>query len=153
MMSKERGMKMLFFKRDKKDNKGSTAESKTEKVEVAVPEGFDKYLELSSNKREKDISAPKKSREDIIKALEELRKSDRQFYSEVYDILKPFFADGLISVSMLQRKCLFGFARAEKILDTLVLVGLVDGDYGIRPLTVSEQELMSILAEIELAHQ
>lgn len=144
---------MLFFKRDKKDKKESTAELKTEKVEATVPEGFDKYLELSSNKREKNISAPKESREDIIKALEELRESDRQLYSEIYDILKPFFADRHISVSMLQRKYLFGFARAEKILDTLVLVGLVDGEYGIRSLTVSEQELMSILAEIELAHQ
>lgn len=115
------------------------------------PYGFNKYLNLSKPDNEnkpQSTPTPKKSRDEILAGLKKLRESDFDTYTHLYEYLKPFLADGYISTSAIQRKLLFGYARASRLMDNLKSLGFISQDLRSK-LLVTEQEVISLLAEIE----
>lgn len=109
------------------------------------PYGFNKYLNLS---KPQSIPTPKKSRDEILAELKKLRESDFDTYTHLYEFLKPFLADGYISTSAIQRRLQFGYARASRLMDILKKLGFISQDVRSK-LLVTEQEIISLLAEIE----
>lgn len=115
------------------------------------PYGFNKYLNLSdsdSGSKPQNIPTPKKSRDEILAELKKLRENDFDTYIHLYEYLKPFLADGYISAPAIQRRLQFGYARASRLMDILKSLGFISQDLRSK-LLVTEQEIISILAEIE----
>lgn len=124
---------------------------KQENIADEKPYGFNKYLNLSkpdSESKPQSIPTPKKSRDEILAELKKLRESDFDTYTHLYEYLKPFLADGYISTSAIQRKLLFGYAKASRLMENLKSLGFIS--QGLRSkILVTEQEIISLLAEIE----
>lgn len=115
------------------------------------PYGFNKYLNLSkpdSDSKPQNIPTPKKSRDEILAELKKLRESDFDTYTHLYEYLKPFLTDGYISTSAIQRRLQFGYARASRLMENLKNLGFISQDVRSK-LLVTEQEIISLLAEIE----
>lgn len=120
---------------------------------VNIPEGFEKYRNLTTQKQpavEYDLKVTAKSRDEMIQQLLKLRNDDFDLYSHLYEIMKPAFEKGYISIGFLQRQMKIGFNRAARIMDALESVGFVlikqEHNYTI---LVTEQEIIDMLAEIE----
>lgn len=118
---------------------------KQDNITDEKPYGFNKYLNLS---KPQSIPTPKKSRDEILAELKKLRESDFDTYTHLYEFLKPFLADGYISTSAIQRRLQFGYARASRLMDILKKLGFISQDVRSK-LLVTEQEIISLLAEIE----
>lgn len=118
---------------------------KQDNITDEKPYGFNKYLNLS---KPQSIPTPKKSRDEILAELKKLRESDFDTYTHLYEYLKPFLADGYISTSAIQRRLQFGYARASRLMDILKKLGFISQDVRSK-LLVTEQEIISLLAEIE----
>lgn len=118
---------------------------KQDNITDEKPYGFNKYLNLSEPQ---SIPTPKKSRDEILAELKKLRESDFDTYTYLYEYLKPFLADGYISTSAIQRRLQFGYARASRLMDNLKNLGFISQDVRSK-LLVTEQEIISLLAEIE----
>lgn len=166
------GLKIIFKERKLKKESDSidvntsqeryAADTKAEQVEISenptVPEGFDRYLDLTKpvSMDEKTSVSVAKSHYEMIQALSKLRTDDFDTYTHLYENVKPFVSGGKISVGMIQRKMKIGFNRALYLMDTLEKIGFIvprleNTEYSGKFL-VTEQEIMNLLAEIENAN-
>lgn len=115
------------------------------------PYGFNKYLNLSNpdiDGKPQNTPTPKKSRDEILAELKKLRENDFDTYTHLYEYLKPFLTDGYISTSAIQRRLQFGYSRASRLMNILKSLGFISQDIRSK-LLITEQEIISILAEIE----
>lgn len=128
------------------------SEPVNEAVATAVPQGFEKYAELSKSPTHRTNIVTQVTQEMTLSKLEKLREDDFELYSHLYEMLKPFWEGEHISTSAIQRKYKYGYARAAKLIDTLEDIGIISNDGAIRTILVAEQDMMRILGEIEQKH-
>lgn len=146
----------LLQKRWKSKKKDKNTEKGSESIEsLNVPEDFKNYLSLKypTSAKVEDPMRFKKTHEEMVYALSKLRIKDFETYTDLYEIMKTFFAGKRASVSILQRKRNIGFLKADQQITILEDVGFIiprcENVQIAGLVLVSEQEIIELLAEVE----